>query len=50
MEEFRQVRERESMARHILILGASYPEVDRTVDTVDQKPNEKIVVGGSGAS
>jgi len=25
------------------------PEIDRTVDTVDQKLNEKIVQGGSGA-
>jgi len=31
-------------------LGMPNTEVDRTVDTVDQKLNEKIVVGGSGAS
>jgi hypothetical protein len=31
-------------------LGMPNAEVDRTVDTVDQKLNEKIVVGGSGAS
>ena len=31
-------------------LGVANAEVDRTVDTVDQKLNEKIVVGGSGAS
>jgi hypothetical protein len=30
-------------------LGASSAEIDRTVDIVDQKLNEKIVVGGSGA-
>jgi hypothetical protein len=30
-------------------LGAASPEIDRTVDIVDQKLNEKIVVGGSGA-
>jgi hypothetical protein len=30
-------------------LGASSAEIDRTVDIVDQKLNEKIVTGGSGA-
>jgi hypothetical protein len=30
-------------------LGASSAEIDRTVEIVDQKLNEKIVVGGSGA-
>jgi len=30
-------------------LGAPSAEIDRTVETVDQKLNEKIVVGGSGA-
>jgi hypothetical protein len=30
-------------------LGASSADIDRTVDIVDQKLNEKIVVGGSGA-
>jgi hypothetical protein len=30
-------------------LGAASAEIDRTVDIVDQKLNEKIVVGGSGA-
>jgi hypothetical protein len=30
-------------------LGAPSAEIDRTVDTVDQKLNEKIVAGGSGA-
>jgi hypothetical protein len=30
-------------------LGAASPDIDRTVDIVDQKLNEKIVVGGSGA-
>jgi len=30
-------------------LGALSPEIDRTVDTVDAKLNEKIVQGGSGA-
>jgi hypothetical protein len=30
-------------------LGAPNPEIDRTVETVDQKLNEKIVQGGSGA-
>lgn len=30
-------------------LGAPSPEIDRTVDTVDAKLNEKIVQGGSGA-
>ncbi|WP_439408652.1 ketopantoate reductase family protein [Bradyrhizobium sp. DASA03076] len=30
-------------------LGAPNAEIDRTVDTVDQKLNEKIVQGGSGA-
>jgi hypothetical protein len=29
-------------------LGAPNPEIDRTVQTVDQKLNEKIVEGGSG--
>ena len=29
--------------------GAASPEIDRTVEIVDQKLNEKIVVGGSGA-
>jgi hypothetical protein len=31
-------------------LGASNAEIDRTVDIVDQKLNEKIVAGGSGAN
>ena len=31
-------------------LGLPNPEIDHTVDTVDQKLNEKIVAGGSGAS
>lgn len=31
-------------------LGASNAEIDRTVDIVDQKLNEKIVQGGSGSS
>jgi hypothetical protein len=31
-------------------LGVPNAEIDRTVDTVDQKLNERIVVGGSGAS
>lgn len=30
-------------------LGVPNPEIDRTVETVDQKLNEKIVQGGSGA-
>jgi hypothetical protein len=30
-------------------LGTANAEIDRTVDIVDQKLNEKIVVGGSGA-
>jgi len=30
-------------------IGAPNAEIDRTVDTVDQKLNEKIVTGGSGA-
>ena len=30
-------------------LGQVSPDIDRTVDIVDQKLNEKIVVGGSGA-
>src|SRR3954451_10897410 len=30
-------------------LGASSAEIDRTVQTVDQKLNEKIVAGGSGS-
>jgi hypothetical protein len=30
-------------------LGMPNAEIDRTVQTVDQKLNEKIVVGGSGA-
>jgi hypothetical protein len=30
-------------------LGAPNPEIDRTVEIVDQKLNEKIVQGGSGA-
>ena len=30
-------------------LGAPSAEIDRTVQTVDQKLNEKIVAGGSGA-
>jgi len=30
-------------------LSASSAEIDRTVEIVDQKLNEKIVVGGSGA-
>ena len=30
-------------------LGASSADVDRTVQTVDQKLNEKIVAGGYGA-
>ena len=30
-------------------LGAASPDIDRTVDIVDQKLNEKIVAGGSGA-
>jgi hypothetical protein len=30
-------------------LGTASAEIDRTVDIVDQKLNEKIVVGGSGA-
>src|SRR6202012_4389712 len=30
-------------------LGTPNAEIDRTVDTVDQKLNEKIVQGGSGA-
>ncbi len=30
-------------------LGAPNAEIDRTVETVDQKLNEKIVEGGSGA-
>ena len=30
-------------------IGAPNAEIDRTVDTVDQKLNEKIVQGGSGA-
>jgi len=31
-------------------LGASSAEIDRTVQTVDQKLNEKIVAGGSGSA
>jgi hypothetical protein len=31
-------------------LGKPSPEIDRTVDIVDQKLNEKIVAGGSGAT
>ena len=31
-------------------LGASNAEIDRTVEIVDQKLNEKIVAGGSGAN
>ena len=30
-------------------LGVPNSEIDRTVETVDQKLNEKIVQGGSGA-
>ena len=30
-------------------LGAPNAEIDRTVEIVDQKLNEKIVAGGSGA-
>jgi hypothetical protein len=30
-------------------LGMPSPEIDRTVQTVDQKLNEKIVPGGSGS-
>ena len=30
-------------------LGAPNAEIDRTVEIVDQKLNEKIVEGGSGA-
>jgi hypothetical protein len=30
-------------------IGTPNAEIDRTVDTVDQKLNEKIVQGGSGA-
>ena len=30
-------------------LGMRNAEIDRTVEIVDQKLNEKIVVGGSGA-
>ena len=30
-------------------LGASSAEIDRTVQTDDQKLNEKIVAGGSGS-
>jgi hypothetical protein len=30
-------------------LGSPNAEIDRTVDTVDQKLNEKIVSGGSSA-
>jgi hypothetical protein len=30
-------------------LGVPSAEIDRTVQTVDQKLNEKIVVGGSGS-
>ncbi len=30
-------------------LGNPSAEIDRTVETVDQKLNEKIVQGGSGA-
>ena len=30
-------------------LGAPSAEIDRTVQTVDQKLNEKIVAGGSGS-
>jgi hypothetical protein len=31
-------------------LGVPNAEIDRTVETVDQKLNEKIVQGGSGAT
>jgi hypothetical protein len=31
-------------------LGVPNAEIDRTVQTVDQKLNEKIVVGGSGSA
>jgi hypothetical protein len=31
-------------------LGVPNSEIDRTVDTVDQKLNEKIVQGGSGSA
>ena len=31
-------------------LGTPNPEIDRTVEIVDQKLNEKIVAGGSGAT
>ena len=31
-------------------LGQPNPEIDRTVEIVDQKLNEKIVSGGSGAT
>ncbi len=31
-------------------LGAPNAEIDRTVQIVDQKLNEKIVVGGSGSA
>ena len=31
-------------------LGAPSDEIDRTVDIVDQKLNDKIVAGGSGSS
>jgi len=31
-------------------LGAPNPEIDRTVEIVDQKLNDRIVVGGSGAT
>ena len=31
-------------------LGAPNAEIDRTVEIVDQKLNEKIVAGGSGSA
>jgi hypothetical protein len=31
-------------------IGMASPDIDRTVETVDQKLNERIVAGGSGAS
>jgi len=31
-------------------LGVPNAEIDRTVESVDQKLNERFVVGGSGAS
>jgi hypothetical protein len=37
------------LSQSIYDLGAPNAEIDRTVQIVDQKLNDRIVVGGSGA-